>query len=110
VAKERTLSRLRPPADVVGQTGGGPERYLYYDCLKRAKRPALVQSLPGVLDHRTFERVKSEIGRCDVCGAKKAVYHSGEARTNVCEGCYARLVRERNRGGAVNDFPGEEGV
>jgi hypothetical protein len=56
-----------------------------------------VQPLPGVLDHRGFERVKTEMGRCDLCGAAKAVYRSREARTNICEGCYARLVRDWNR-------------
>ena len=39
-----------------------------HDCLSKAKRP-----LPGTLDHRTFERVKVEIGRCDICGERKAV-------------------------------------
>jgi hypothetical protein len=67
-----------------------------HDCLSKAKRP-----LPGTLDHRTFERVKVEIGRCDVCGERKAVYRSGEAQAKVCEGCYARLVREWNRGAGV---------
>jgi hypothetical protein len=49
-----------------------------------------------VLDPRSFARVKVEIGRCDVCGAAKAVYRSREAQAKVCEGCYARLVREGN--------------
>ena len=61
----------------------------------------LQEPLPGVLDHRTFERVKVEIGRCDVCGTGKAVYRSREAQAKVCEGCYARLVREWNRGEGV---------
>ena len=52
--------------------------------------------LPGTLDHRTFSRVKVEIGRCDLCGTGKAVYRSREAQAKVCEGCYARLVREWN--------------
>ena len=72
--------------------GGG--LYLCYDCLKKARRPAKVQPLPGVLDYRTFERTKVELGRCDVCKELKAVYRSREA--NICEGCYARLVREWN--------------
>jgi hypothetical protein len=67
-----------------------------------AKRePALQEPLPGVLDHRTFSRTKVEIGRCDVCGTEKAVYRSREAQTKVCEGCYARLVREWNAGAGV---------
>jgi len=77
------------------------EDYLCYDCLRKAKRPGKVQPLPGVLDHRGFERVKTGIGRCDVCGAKKAVYRSREAQTKICEGCYARLVREWNAGEGV---------
>jgi hypothetical protein len=55
-----------------------------------------VQPLPGVLDRGTFVRVKTEIGRCDICDRGKAVYRSREARTSICEGCYSRLVRERN--------------
>ena len=82
----------RPTSSV--KRGGG--LYLCYDCLKRAKRPAKVQPLPGVLDHRTFGRTKVELGRCDVCAEKKAVYRSREAQANICETCYARLVREWN--------------
>jgi len=52
-----------------------------------------------VLDRRTFERTKVEIGWCDVCGTGKAVYRSREAQAKVWEGCYAKLVREGNRGG-----------
>jgi len=48
-----------------------------------------------------FERTKVELGRCDVCGERKAVYRSQEARTTICEGCYSRLVREWNRGEGV---------
>jgi hypothetical protein len=52
--------------------------------------------LPGVLDPRMFERVRAELGRCDICDAGKAVYRSREAQAKICEGCYARLVREGN--------------
>ena len=55
-----------------------------------------VRPLSGVLDPRSFARVRVEIGRCDVCGMGKAVYRSSEAQAKVCEGCYARLVREGN--------------
>ena len=73
---------------------GAGEGYLCYDCLKKAKHPVVkVRPLPGVLDHREFVRVRAEIGRCDICRAGKAVYHSREAQTKVCEGCYARLVQ-----------------
>jgi len=54
------------------------------------------EPLSGILDPREFLRVKVELGRCDVCDAGKAVYRSREARTSLCEGCYARLVREGN--------------
>ena len=54
-----------------------------------------VRPLAGVLDYRTFGRVRVELGRCTICGAK-AVYHSAEAQTQICEGCYSRLVREGN--------------
>ena len=81
----------RPTSSV--RRGGG--EYLCYDCLKKAKR-SKAQPLPGVLDHRMFERTKVDLGRCDVCKELKAVYRSREARTNICEGCYARLVREWN--------------
>ena len=56
----------------------------------------LQEPLTGVLDHRPFERVKTELGRCDVCKTGKAVYRSREAQANICDQCYARLVREWN--------------
>ena len=49
-------------------------------------RPARVQPLPGVLDHWLFERVKVDLGRCDICGEKKAANRSREAQAKVCEG------------------------
>jgi len=82
----------RPTSSV--KRGGGA--YLCYECLKKAKQPGKVQPLPGVLDHRTFSRTKVELGRCDVCGEKRAVYRSREAQAKVCDACYARLVREWN--------------
>jgi hypothetical protein len=60
------------------------------------QRSGVQESLPGVLDYRTFERVRVDLGRCDICGKGKAVYRSKEEQTNVCEKCYARLVREWN--------------
>jgi hypothetical protein len=88
----------RRPTSSLKRGGGG--KYLCYDCLKKGKRPK-TQPLPGVLDHRTFCRTKVELGRCDVCGTGKAVYRSREAQAKVCEGCYARLVREWNAGAGV---------
>ena len=84
----------RRPTSSVLRGGGG--KYLCYDCLSKAKRPAKVQPLPGVLDHRTFSRVRADLGRCDICGKGKTVYRSREAQAGICEGCYARLVREWN--------------
>ena len=55
-----------------------------------------VRPLPGVLDPGAFERVRVELGRCAICGVRKAVYRSPEAQTHICEGCYSRLVREGN--------------
>jgi len=66
--------------------------------VRAARAPA------GVLDRRAFERVKVEIGRCDVCGTGKAVYRSREAQAKVWEGCYARLMREGNRGEGEVDY------
>ena len=55
-----------------------------------------VRPLSGVLDPRTFARVKVDLGRCEICDTGKAVYRSREAQTKICEGCYSRLVREGN--------------
>ncbi|MBT8508706.1 hypothetical protein AZH53_09845 [Methanomicrobiaceae archaeon CYW5] len=63
--------------------------------------PGTTLPLPGVLDHRHFRRKKVSLGRCDCCGEGTAVYYSGEYVMNICEGCYARLVREWNRGEGV---------
>ncbi len=80
----------------------GGEQYLCYACLKAAKKkPGTVKPLPGLLDHRTFERARVDLGRCTICDAGKAVYRSREAQASICQGCYARLVREWNRGEGV---------
>ena len=55
-----------------------------------------IRPLPGVLDHRTFSRVRADLGRCDICGKARTVYRSRETQAGICEGCYARLVREWN--------------
>jgi len=41
------------------------------------------EPLPGVLDYRTFERVRVDLGRCDICGKGKAVYRSREAQVGI---------------------------
>lgn len=38
-----------------------------------------------MLDPWVFEWVKTELGRCDVCKAGKAVYRSQEARRKVAK-------------------------
>ncbi|WP_048149141.1 hypothetical protein [Methanolacinia paynteri] len=50
--------------------------------------------LPGVLDHRDFERVNKDLGKCDLCSEGKAVFSSRELKMSVCEGCFGRLLRE----------------
>lgn len=55
-----------------------------------------VRPRSGVLDPRTFARVKIELGRCEICDAAKAVYSSREAQAKICDGWYSRLVREGN--------------
>ena len=55
---------------------------------------AMVRPLPGVLNHRDFERVTKELGKCSLCGEGRAVFYSEEMRMSICEGCYGRLLRE----------------
>ncbi len=69
-----------------------------YNCVATGTRP-----LPGLLDHRTFEKVKVELGRCTICDTGRAAYRSREAQTNICQGCYARLVWEWNQGRGCGD-------
>ncbi len=70
-----------------------------------------VQPLPGVLDPGAFERVKAEPGWRDICDRGKVAYRSREAQAKICEGCYARLVRERNgREGVRLGDKGPEGI
>ncbi|WP_048152476.1 hypothetical protein, partial [Methanolacinia paynteri] len=51
--------------------------------------------LPGVLDHRDFERTTKELGKCDLCGEGKAAFSSDELKMSICERCFGRLLRER---------------
>jgi hypothetical protein len=96
-------------ADVVGEVRRREVPLLRL--LEEGKTAGEGAAAPEVLDHRMFERVKAELGRCDVCGERKAVCRSREAHAKVCEvrwfaepehehrrvrGCYARLVREWN--------------
>jgi len=80
----------------LGTPIGTPPGNMAYNKGDRRSGKVLVQPLPGVLDHRTFERVSVDLGRCTICNTGKAVYRSRSDRTSICEGCYARLVREWN--------------
>ncbi|KAF5090241.1 hypothetical protein DSECCO2_19060 [anaerobic digester metagenome] len=71
-------------ASCIGECGEGPHNLLP-ECGDIA-----------VHDHRTFSGVPVDLGRCDVCGEKRAIYRSREARTDIFEPCYMRLVREWN--------------
>ncbi|QSZ68135.1 hypothetical protein RJ40_11830 [Methanofollis aquaemaris] len=42
------------------------------------KGDLLQETLPGVLDHREFTRVSTDLGRCDVCAEGKAVHRSAD--------------------------------
>jgi hypothetical protein len=55
--------------------------------------------LPGVLDHRDFERVNKDLGKCDLCGKGKAVFSSRDLKMSVCEGCFGRILGEGLKGG-----------
>ena len=66
----------------------------YCELRKAASVRGSTLPLPGVLDHRDFERVNKDLGKCDLCGKGKAVFSSKELKMNVCEGCFGRLLRE----------------
>ncbi len=59
-------------------------------------KPFRINPLPGLLDHRDFVRVKVVSSRCDVCHVGAAAFRCAEKQIGVCEGCYARMVREWN--------------
>jgi len=68
---------------------------------EKVKLRSGVLPLPGVLDHGEFARVKTDLGRCSVCGEGRAVYRSADRRVVLCERCYARVMREWNARGGV---------
>ncbi|WP_048152676.1 hypothetical protein [Methanolacinia paynteri] len=72
-----------------------------YNNIRKGKSAAKFRPLPGVLDHRDFERVNKELGKCDLCGEGRAVFSSKELQTNICEVCFGRLLREDLREGGV---------
>jgi len=79
-----------------GETGANVQQ-----STPRTHRTGVTLPLPGVMDHRLFRRETVSLGRCDCCGEGTAVYHSDEYVMSICERCYARLVREWNRGEGV---------
>jgi len=62
----------------------------------KSEKPFRMDPLPGLLDHRDFVRVKIPLNRCDICLEGIAVFRCAEKQVEVCEGCYARMVREWN--------------
>jgi len=96
---EQVARRSVPPAKAAGNCSRPPvaARYGCIASCKDVQSAANVLPLPGVLDHRAFERVSVDIGRCRICDTGKAVYRSRSDQTCICEGCYARLVREWNQ-------------
>ncbi|MFA5003656.1 MAG: hypothetical protein WC502_11855, partial [Methanolinea sp.] len=60
------------------------------------EKPFRMDPLPGLLDHRDFARVKIPQDRCDICHERIAAFRCAEKQVDVCEGCYARMVREWN--------------
>ncbi len=59
-------------------------------------KPFRINPLPGLLDHRDFVRVKVVSSRCDICHDGGAVFRCAEKQVCVCEGCYAKMMREWN--------------
>jgi len=62
----------------------------------KGQKPFRVDPLPGLLDHRDFKRVRVVSSKCDICHEGSAVFRCAEKQVSVCEGCYARMVREWN--------------
>lgn len=82
----QTAANFRKAANVPGNLSTGD--------VKSSTLP-----LPGVLDHRDFERVNKDLGKCDLCGEGRAVFSSRELKMSVCERCFGRLLREYLREG-----------
>ncbi|HPD11631.1 MAG TPA: hypothetical protein PLN56_11630, partial [Methanoregulaceae archaeon] len=68
---------------------------------KVPSRPGKIIPIPGLLDHRDFTRTTIQLGRCGICDGGAAVYRCKEKQVTICEGCYARLVREWNQSKGV---------
>ena len=71
------------------------------NAVHHGRKSGTIDPLPGVLDHREFERVNVPSSKCDVCHEGSAVFWCREKRVGICEGCYTKLVREWNGGNGV---------
>ena len=68
---------------------------------KVPSRPDGIIPLPGLLDHHEFVRTTVQLGRCGICDQGAAVFRCKEKQVNICEGCYARLIREWNQANGI---------
>jgi len=64
---------------------------------KIPQRQGKVTPISGLLDHREFARTTVQLGRCDICDKAAAAYRCIEKQVNICNGCYARLMRGWNQ-------------
>lgn len=71
------------------------------DGAKVPSRPGKIIPIPGLLNHQDFTRTSVQLGRCGICDEAAAVYRCKEKQVNICEGCYARLMREWNQSNGV---------
>lgn len=62
----------------------------------KGQKPFRVDPIPGLLDHHDFKRVRVVSSKCDICHEGSAIFRCAEKQVSVCEGCYARMVREWN--------------
>ena len=92
-----TGGKVENKVETEGERGGETEGKIQ----ENPRKVGCTLPLPGILDPRNFRRSLACLGTCCLCGKDAAVYHSDEERTSVCEGCYARLIRERNRDDGV---------
>lgn len=83
-----------PVAGVAEGPGGAPSLF-------GSERPPGIIPLPGILTPEEFARTGKEMGTCAVCGKGRVAWWSEEGKVGICEGCYSRLLREKNWGEGV---------
>ncbi len=83
---------------VVAGVADGPEG-ASYTC--ESERPSGIIPLPGILSPEEFARTGKDMGACAVCGKGRVAWWSEDGKVGVCEGCYVRLLRDKNRGEGV---------